>query len=358
MKRAAALYLTGLLASGGASGCGAEAGSAGGAADDAGGMGSVPGSSSGGSSSGGSSGAGGAGLDGGAGLASDAGAQSPSDATSPPSGDAANGTGGPGIVPPPGWTLLWSDEFDGTDGSDVDPTKWAHDVGDGSNTTEGTWNPGVGWGNDELEYYTPGTANTQQQGGYLVLRADKNTDPSFVCSFADKPTDANTSYHTGTCEYTSGRIKTVVGPAAGKSGPLAQNLFSHVYGRYEMRAQIPPGVGLWPAFWMMGTNLFTKSWPACGELDVMEEIGEEPGTVHGTSPMHHRLPACDGVTYASTLPGDAGLSDAFHVYAIEPGTDVAEVDSSSTTPCMEPRRRPAARRRRIGRSPTRPIRSS
>ncbi len=221
------------------------------------------------------------------------------------------------IVAPPGWTLLWSDEFNGADGTDVDPTKWIHDVGEGSNTTEGVWNPGNGWGNDELEYYTAGNANTQQQGGNLVISALKNTDPSLVCYFADKPNSANTTYHTGTCEYTSGRLKTVLGPPAGKGGTIQTNLFSHVYGRFEMRAQIPPGVGMWPAFWMMGTNLFSANWPACGELDVMEEVGEAPGAVHGTS--HSTASGDDGVTYQTTLPNDAGLSDAFHVYAIEWG---------------------------------------
>jgi beta-glucanase (GH16 family) len=227
--------------------------------------------------------------------------------------DAGSADSGP-IVPPPGWTLLWSDEFDGADGSDVDPTKWIHDVGDGSNTTEGTWNPGNGWGNDELEYYTAGTANTQQEGGYLILTATKNADPSLVCQFADDPNSANTTYHSGTCEYTSGRIKTVLGPQ-GTSGPLRQNLFSHLYGRFEMRAQIPPGVGMWPAFWMMGTNLFRQSWPACGELDIMEEIGDEPGTVYGTS--HSTASGDTGVRHSFKLPGGANLSDAFHVYAIE-----------------------------------------
>ena len=162
------------------------------------------------------------------------------------------------IVAPPGWTLLWSDEFNGPDGTDVNPAKWVHDVGEGSDTTEGVWNPGNGWGNEQPEYYTAGNANTQQQGGNLVISVMKNTDPSLVCYFADKPNSASTTYHTGTCEYTSGRIKTVLGPPAGKGGAIQQDLFSHVYGRFEMRAQIPPGVGMWPAFWMMGTNLFQR----------------------------------------------------------------------------------------------------
>jgi beta-glucanase (GH16 family) len=68
---------------------------------------------------------------------------------------------------------------------------------------------------------------------------------------------------------------------------------------------------------MMGTNLFSQSWPACGELDIMEEVGDDPGTVHGTS--HSTASGDTGVTYQMTLPGGASLSDAFHVYAIEWG---------------------------------------
>ena len=243
---------------------------------------------------------------------------STAEASIPDSGTAADVTApqGDAIAAPPGWTLYWSDEFDGPDGTDVDPTKWIHDVGEGSDTAEGVWSPGFGWGNDELEYYTPGTANTEQRGGYLLLTAAKNTDPSYVCSFADNPKSASTTYHKGTCEYSSGRIKTVLGPAAKGTG-LQRDLFSHLYGRFEMRAQIPAGLGFWPAFWTMGTNLFTQDWPACGELDIMEEVGEQPGTVYGTS--HSTKSGDDGVPHSMTLPNGATLAGAFHVYAIEWG---------------------------------------
>ena len=197
---------------------------------------------------------------------------------------------------PPGWTLIWSDEFDGPNGADVDPTKWVHDVGDGSNVSSGTWQPGNGWGNDELQYYTDGTANTQQQDGNLVITAMTAGASAYKCWY-------------GTCQWTSGRIKTYVGP------PAVKSVFTHTYGRFEMRAQIPAGVGLWPAFWMMGTKLFTSSWPACGELDIMEVVGEGAGTVYGTS--HSTASGDDGVPHQTTLPGGAALSSAFHVYAME-----------------------------------------
>jgi hypothetical protein len=227
------------------------------------------------------------------------------------------GSGGAGGAPVgmlPGWTLIWSDEFDGPNGSDVDPTKWIHDVGDGSTDTEGVWNPGYGWGNDELEYYTPGTANTEQRDGNLVITAKPSTDPSYTCYFLNS--GSTTSYHPGTCKYTSGRIRTLLGPVAGTPvGPPRKDLFSHLYGRFEMRAQIPPSVGLWPAFWTMGTKLFSSDWPTCGELDIMEVVGDQPSTVYGTS--HSQASGDTGITHMYTLPGSAKFSDAFHVYAME-----------------------------------------
>ena len=147
----------------------------------------------------------------------------------------------------PGWTLTWSDEFDGPDGSAVDPTKWKHDVG------------GTGWGNDELEYYTDGMQNAVVQGGNLVITATTHGASQYSCSY-------------GTCKYTSARL-------------LTQGLFSQQYGRFEARAQMPTGKGLWPAIWMLGDNIDTVSWPACGEIDFMETIGTDIPTNHGSLHM-------------------------------------------------------------------------
>ena len=183
----------------------------------------------------------------------------------------------------PGWTLTWSDEFNGSDGSAVDSTKWVYDTGGG------------GLGNSELEYYTSGTANAVQQGGNLVITATTANASSYTCSYPSN----------GPCHYTSARLKTL-----GK--------FSQQYGRFEARIQMPEGQGLWPAFWMMGDNINTANWPSCGEIDVMENIGKEPTINHGS--MH--MPASgstsdDQLTGMYTLPGGAKLGDAFHTYAIE-----------------------------------------
>ncbi|MGB8299085.1 MAG: glycoside hydrolase family 16 protein, partial [Polyangia bacterium] len=159
----------------------------------------------------------------------------------------SGGTGGPadantgidGASALPGWVLSWSDEFDGPDGSAVDPTKWVHDVG------------GSGWGNQELEYYTNGTQNAVVMGGNLVITATTAGASSYNCSYPSS----------GPCQYTSARL-------------LTQNKFSQQYGRIEARIQIPEGQGLWPAFWMLGADINTSGWPTCGEIDIMENIGK------------------------------------------------------------------------------------
>jgi len=174
----------------------------------------------------------------------------------------------------PGWTLTWSDEFNGADGSPVDTTKWTHDVG------------GSGWGNQEREYYTDGAQNAVQQGGYLVITATPTGASQYSCWY-------------GTCLYTSARLKT-------------QGLFSQAYGRFEARAQMPYGKGLWPALWMLGANISQVNWPACGEVDILETIGTDITTNHGSLHAPNYNPTG---TYA--LPNGAKYSDAFHTFAAE-----------------------------------------
>ncbi|MDP9002912.1 MAG: glycoside hydrolase family 16 protein [Myxococcota bacterium] len=177
----------------------------------------------------------------------------------------------------PGWTLTWSDEFDGPDGSAVDPTKWQHEVG------------GNGWGNGEREYYTAGTQNAVVQGGNLVITAAAAVGSSNPCWY-------------GACQYTSARL-------------LTKGLFAQQYGRFEARIKIPSGQGLWPAFWMLGSNIDTVKWPSCGEIDVMESIGREPSINHGS--LHAPGFPGAGRTGQYALAGGAKLGDAFHTFAIE-----------------------------------------
>lgn len=199
--------------------------------------------------------------------------------------------GGATLQRPPaaGYTLVWSDDFNGPDGSSPDSSKWSYDTG------------GKGWGNNELECYTNRTQNAHISGGSLVITAQKE---NIACS------DGASN------NYTSARLKT-------------QDLFSQAYGRFEARIKIPAGQGMWPAFWMLGNNITSVGWPACGEIDIMENIGKEPGTVHGS--LHG--PSTTGTSDASApfgLPAGQNFAADFHLYAVEwdPGTIRFYVDSS------------------------------
>jgi beta-glucanase (GH16 family) len=186
-------------------------------------------------------------------------------ASSPPSPPASN----------PQWTLVWSDEFNGPNGSSPDPANWTFDTG------------GDGWGNHELEYYTNRLQNAQIQNGSLVMTALGET-------------------YTGadgvTRNYTSARLKT-------------EGEFAQAYGRFEARIKIPYGQGLWPAFWMLGNNIGTVSWPRSGEVDIMENIGKEPSTIHGT--IHGPgYSGAKGIGSPYSL-ASGKFSDDYHLFAVE-----------------------------------------
>jgi beta-glucanase (GH16 family) len=200
--------------------------------------------------------------------------------------------GGATLQPPPatGFTLAWSDEFNGADGSSLDASKWTYDTG------------GNGWGNNELEYYTNRTQNAQIKSANLVITAQRET-------------------YTGsdgvTRNYTSARLKT-------------QGLFNQAYGRFEARIKIPAGQGMWPAFWMLGNNISSVSWPKCGEIDIMENIGKEPGTVHGSLHSSSTTSRTSDASGPFSLPAGQHFADDFHLYAVEwePGTIRFYVDSN------------------------------
>ena len=223
--------------------------------------------------------------------------------------DAAQDAGGPDTSLP-GWKLTWSDEFNGPDGSAPDPTYWSHDVG------------GTGWGNSELEYYTDGASNTYQEGGNLVILATTAGASAYSCANDGAP---------GPCQYTSGRI--VTESRGGNKG------FSQTYGRFEARMKLPSGAGLWPAFWMLGTNIETVSWPACGEIDVMENLGQDPTTIYGHLHMPQTSTGNYGPGTSYMLPSGS-FADDFHVFAVEwqmgeldlfvDGTKYDSITSSST----------------------------
>lgn len=180
-------------------------------------------------------------------------------------------------APKPGgdWVLTWRDEFNGPNGSSPDSAKWTMESG------------GNGWGNNELEYYTPRRQNVRLENGKLVIEALKET---FVGPDGVRR------------DYTSGRLKT-----AGR--------FSQKYGRFEARIRIPSGRGIWPAFWLLGDDFSITGWPACGEIDIMEGIGSKASNIYGGlhGPGYFGRNASTG---SYRLPAGR-FSDNFHVFAVE-----------------------------------------
>lgn len=174
----------------------------------------------------------------------------------------------------------FSDEFNGPAGAAIDPAKWTAEIG------------GEGWGNQELEYYTNSTDNAYQDGqGSLVIKAIK-LDPlqSLKCWY-------------GPCQYTSARL-------------ITKGKFEQKYGRFEARIKVPRGQGIWPAFWLLGNDIDKVGWPKCGEIDIMENIGREPSTVHGT--IHGPgYSGANGIGESFNLKKKKIFADDFHVFAVE-----------------------------------------
>ncbi|MGW3727820.1 ricin-type beta-trefoil lectin domain protein [Streptomyces sp. NPDC000851] len=174
--------------------------------------------------------------------------------------------------------VTFSDTFDGPAGAAADSSKWQIETGDNVN-------------NHERQYYTPGTNNAALDGqGHLVITARRENPNNYQCWY-------------GRCEYTSARLNT-----AGK--------FTAQYGHVEARMKVPRGQGMWPAFWMLGNDLGDVGWPASGEIDVMENVGYEPSTVHGT--IHGPgYSGSGGIGAAYSLPNGQAFADGFHTFAVD-----------------------------------------
>lgn len=168
------------------------------------------------------------------------------------------------------WKQIWSDEFNGSNGTGVDGSKWNSETGAG------------GWGNNELQYYTNRTNNAYMDNGNLIIQALKE-------NYNGAP-------------YTSARLTT-----AGK--------FDVKYGKIEMRAKLPYGKGIWPAFWMLGSDIGSNPWPNSGEIDIMEYVGTNaPNTVYGT--IHGPgYSGAGGLSAAYTI--GENISNAYHTFSIE-----------------------------------------
>jgi beta-glucanase (GH16 family) len=170
----------------------------------------------------------------------------------------------------PGMNLVWSDEFSG---NSLDASVWNYEIGNGSS----------GWGNNELEYYTNTSKNTLVSNGNLIIEARKESVGGF--------------------NYSSARLTT-------------QNKKSFTYGRVDIRAKLPKGKGIWPALWMLGNNIGTVGWPASGEIDIMELLGQDPSKVYGTLHYSTSTATHDSKGNSFILTG-ASFYDQFHVFSME-----------------------------------------
>lgn len=172
----------------------------------------------------------------------------------------------------------FTDDFDGPAGAAADGSKWQTETGDNVD-------------NHERQYYTSGNTNAALDGqGHLVITARKENPGNYQCWY-------------GRCEYTSARLNT-----SGK--------FSAAYGHVETRMQIPRGQGMWPAFWMLGNDIGSVGWPNSGEIDIMENVGFEPNTVHGT--IHGPgYSGAAGIGAGYSLPGGQAFADGFHTFAVD-----------------------------------------
>ncbi|MCP5061805.1 MAG: glycoside hydrolase family 16 protein [Ignavibacteriae bacterium] len=167
-----------------------------------------------------------------------------------------------------GFNLVWNDEFN-IDGK-PDESKWDYDIG------------GHGWGNNELQYYTSDSVNVRVTDGKLEIEAHY--------------------YPTLEVKYTSARIVT-------------KNKGDWKYGRVEVKAKIPSGLGTWPAIWMLPTDWEYGGWPSSGEIDIMEHVGYDPNVIHGTvhtEAFNHSI----GSQVGNNVTIPTAISD-YHIYAIE-----------------------------------------
>lgn len=167
--------------------------------------------------------------------------------------------------------LIWADEFNGS--GKLDSSKWVYEIGNGSN----------GWGNGEKQYYTDRLDNAKVENGYLTITAKKEAYQGY--------------------QYTSTRV-------------ITKGKFDFKYGRVDIKAKLPQGVGTWPALWMLGSNISDVGWPACGEIDIMEHWGhlaeEVSSAIHTTD--------CSGLNCDQMRVGATIISDyatEFHIYSME-----------------------------------------
>jgi beta-glucanase (GH16 family) len=208
----------------------------------------------------------------------------------PPDGepDAAPDPNAPDAAPQPDagdlpgypWNLIWQDEFEGEAGARPDQDNWLAQVG-------------TDWGNQQLEFDTDRTDNAALDGeGHLVITARRE-------SFQGR-------------NYTSARLAT-------------RGRFQRQYGRFEARMKLPRGQGMWPAFWLLGTDIDNVGWPNCGEIDVMENRGQQMRVIRGSL---HGPGYSAGANHGRETDVGVDLGNDFHTYVVEwdPGRVIWKVD--------------------------------
>ena len=183
-------------------------------------------------------------------------------------------------VKEPELNLVWSDEFD-TDGA-IDTSKWFAEIIPPDNETN--------WWNGEKQHYTDRLDNVYISDGTLKIVAKKE-DYTFITSRNESITK----------EYTSARIKT-------------QDKYEFTYGRIDVKAKLPQGEGTWPAIWMLGANIDSVNWPACGEIDIMEHWGHNASIVASATHNTACYGGCANVTVGETTLPDYATN--FHVYSL------------------------------------------
>jgi beta-glucanase (GH16 family) len=178
-------------------------------------------------------------------------------------------------------TLVWRDEFN--QGS-LDGSSWSYDTGTGCPDL-------CGWGNNELQYYQTDNL-TFEDGDFLVINARRQFG--------------------GNRFYSSSRITT-------------KDKRQFQYGRVDIRAAMPEGKGVWPALWMLGSNIDSNPWPSCGEIDIMELRGDQPNRAYGT--VHYGINYDQRMFSSSTkdLPSGEIFRDEFHVFSLVWKEDLVQI---------------------------------
>ncbi len=189
------------------------------------------------------------------------------------------------------YKLVWEDEFDGAGSPDT--SKWGYENGFIRN--------------EEEQYYTDRTENARLEDGFLILEAHKEKIDNEAFISEDDP---NWKFNRETAEYTSASLTT-------------RNIATWKYGKIEVRAKLPKGLGMWPAIWMLGNNISQVGWPSCGEIDIMEHVGFEPNSIHGTvhtKAYNHVIQTAVGKTISLDDP-----YDEFHIYSMEWTADKIDI---------------------------------